>query len=335
MVDVILDIDAAGDDILAVLYGAFHSKINLLAVTTSCGASGSIEQASWVALNTLDIAGQTDIPVYSGAQGPLNPQAADDLESPVHFDDELRWKFGDRLDKFNTPAARPARMPESMAASDYLVQAFNERPGEISLVVTGPLTNIAMALQKDPGIAKKIKHAYIMGGCFKTPGNITPVTEYNIWADPEAAKIVFNSGMTITCVPLDICEDNRFACGMFTRDHIADLVNQGSGKAVEFIADKFPIYIDIWREYFKLGGFPMDDAIALALTVEEDLCQYTSPVYIDIELEGTLSRGQTVAYFGHQILKTGRDKQPNSRIATYLDGRRFIDGFVDVILERR
>ena len=335
MTDVILDIDAAGDDILAVLYGALHSEINLLGITTSCGASGSIEQASWVALNVLEVAGDMKTPVYKGSQGPMNPVAADDLDSPVHFDDELRWKFGDRLDKFNTPAKRPAREPEETETCDYLIRMFNERPGEIKLVVTGPLTNIGLALQKDPGIAGKIKHLYVMGGCFNTPGNITPVTEYNIWADPEAAKITFNSGVPITVVPLDICEDNNFACGMFTRDHIADLENFGSGKVVEYIADKFPIYVDIWREYFRLGGFPMDDAITLALTVEEDLCKYTDPVYIDIELEGTLSRGQTVAYFGSQILKTGQGKPKNSRIATWLDGRRFIDGFVDTMLGKR
>mgnify|MGYP000167735559 FL=1 len=331
MVDVILDIDSVGDDILAVIFGALNPKINLLGVTTVNGACGSIEQAVNVALNTVELTGK-NIPVYAGADKMLSPRKSDDEGDPVNFDEELRWKFGDRLDKFNEKAPTPVRKPEPISAKEFLIKSFNERPGEITLVTTGPLTNIAQALLDDPSIASKVKRAYILGGAFNIYGNITPVTEYNIWADPEAAKIVLNSDMKITLVPLDVCENNRFADGMLTRDHLADLTYGGKGKVIDFITDKFPIYIDLWREFFQLGGFPMDDVITLALAAYPELCEYTEEVFVDVELEGKISRGQTVAYFGRQIIKNKMRDHKNTVIAKSIKGKEFMDLFVNTII---
>lgn len=331
MVDVILDIDSVGDDILAVIFGALNPNINLLGITTVNGACGSIEQAVNVALYTVELTGK-DIPVYAGADKMLSPRKAKADGDPVNFDEELRWKFGNRLDKFNETAPKPTRKPEPVNATDYLIKSFTDRPGEITLVTTGPLTNIAQALLKDSSIASKVKRAYILGGAFNIHGNITPVTEYNIWADPEAAKIVLNSDMKITLVPLDVCENNRFADSMLTRDHLADLQYGGKGKVIDFIADKYPIYIDIWREFFQLGGFPMDDVITLALAAYSDLCEYTEEVFVDVELEGEIARGQTVAYFGRQIVKNKRREHKNTIIAKSIKGKEFMDLFVNTII---
>lgn len=331
MVDIILDIDSVGDDILAVIYGALHKEINLLGITTVNGACGSIEQAVNVALATVTLTGK-EIPVYQGADKMLSPRKTGAEGDPVNFDEELRWKFGSRLDKFNEKCPETERKAEKINAVDFLVNSFMERPGEIVLVTTGPLTNVALALQKEPAIAGKVKEAFILGGTFWTPGNITPVTEYNIWADPEAAKAVCNSGMKITLVPLDVCENNRFADGMLTRDHLADLHYGGTGDVVNYIIDKYPIYIDIWREYFQLGGFPMDDVITLALAVNPELCRYTENVFVDVELDGEIARGQTVAYFGKQIVKNPKRENRNTRIAESIDGKKFMNLFVDTVI---
>lgn len=331
MVDVILDIDSVGDDILAVLYGALSTRINLLGITTVNGACGSIEQAVNVALNTVELTGK-NIPVYVGADRMLSPRKSDAEGDPVNFDEELRWKLGDRLDKFNEIASKPAKEPEPISAVDYLIKSFNDRPGEITLVTTGPVTNIAQALLKDPSIALKIKRAYILGGAFNIHGNITPVTEYNIWADPEAAKIVLNSDMKITLVPLDVCENNQFADGMLTRDHLAEIQYESKGAVVDYIVNKFPIYIDIWREFFQLGGFPMDDVITLALAANPELCEYTKEVYVDVELEGEITRGQTIAYFGRQIIKNKRSEHKNTQIAKSIGGKQFMNLFVKTII---
>lgn len=331
MVNVIMDIDSVGDDILAVIYGAMSEKINLLGITTVNGACGSISQAVRVALHTVELTGKS-IPVYQGAEQMLRPVKADVNGDPVNFEEELRWKFGGRLDKFNEEVEEPAGKIQPESAVDFLIRSFHEKPGEIVLVTTGPVTNVALALQKDPSIATKIKRTYMLGGAFHINGNITPVTEYNIWADPEAAKLVLNSDMKITLVPLDVCENNRFADGMLTRDHLAELRYGGSGPVIDYIVDKFPIYIDIWREYFKLGGFPMDDVITLALAEEPELCRYTPEIHVDVELEGSLSRGQTVAYLGYQIIKDERKEHRNVQVAESIDGRRFIDLFVRTLI---
>lgn len=328
---IIMDIDSVGDDILAVLYMACREDAELLGITTVTGAAGDIQQAAWVAKNTAELTGR-DIPVYAGAAQPISDHNLDDSGDPVNFYEEFRWKFGDRLEKFNTPAQKPKGEIEEEYAVDYLVRMFRENPGEITLVTTGPLTNIALALEKDPSLASSVKEAYILGGSFHIYGNITPVTEYNIYADPEAAKKVLTSDMKITLVPLDVCENNAFADGMLTRDHLSDMQYQAKGEMIDYVCDKFPIYIDMWREYFQLGGFPMDDVITAALALDESLCKYTEPVHVDVELEGRLTRGQTVPFFGYQINKYPEREKKNVRIAVSVEGKRFMNLFTDTLI---
>lgn len=329
---VIMDIDSVGDDILAVLYMALNPKADLLGVTTVTGAAGDIQQAAWVAKNTVELTGK-DIPVYAGAGKPISDHILDDSGDPVNFYEEFRWKFGDRLEKFNTPAEKPKGEIEEEHAVDYLIRMIHENPGEITLITTGPLTNIALALEKDSSIVKDMKEMYVLGGSFKIYGNITPVTEYNIYADPEAAKKVLNSDIKITLVPLDVCENNEFADGMLTRDHLSDMQYMGKGTIIDYICDKYPIYIDMWREYFQLGGFPMDDVITAALATDEDLCKYTDTVHVDVELEGKLTRGQTIAFFGYQINKYPEREHRNVRIASTIEGKRFMNLFTETIIK--
>lgn len=330
MCKVILDIDSVGDDILAVIYGALHPGIELCGITTVCGACGSMEQANRVALNTVALTGKR-IPVYAGAEQMLAPRESGGAD-PVNFDETLRWKFGDRLDSFNTPAEKPELELEPLSAVDYIIKTVTENPGEITLVTTGPLTNLATTLLREPGVGRMIRRAYVLGGTFHVAGNITPASEYNVWADPEAAKIVLRSDIDIVLVPLDVCENNEFADGMLTRDHLADLHFGGGGRVVDFITEKYPIYIDLWREFFQLGGFPMDDVITLALAADEGLCKYSDRVFVDVELEGSITRGATVAYFGHQIVPNELKERRHTRIAQKIDGKRFMNLFVETIL---
>ena len=321
----ILDIDSVGDDILALLYCAKEKTLKLEGVTTVIGASGSIEQATKVALNTLYIANRQDIPVYKGAERPIVGHPKEVMEKPVKINEELKDIFGDRIKGFNPPAKKPNHKEQDKHAIDFIIETVMSNPNEISIVATGPLTNIGMAILQEPELSENIKECYIMGGVFKTPGNMTPVVEYNIWNDPEAAKIVFNSGVPITLIPLDICEDNSAADSMFTRDDIFDLSLMNNNKVASYIADFLPLYIDIWREYFKLVGFPMDDVIAAAVLVDDSLCKMTDRVYIDVETEGELTRGQCIAFFGNQILVKPKNK--NTRICTSVDGLKFKNMF--------
>jgi len=328
---IILDVDSAGDDILAVLFAAASPHLRLEGVTTVTGAAGGIEQVTNVVLNTLTLAGREDIPVAAGAWRPIVGNAKADMEAPVHFEKRLVARFGDRLKAFNPKAPPPNRPAIGRHAVDFILDTARAAPGEITLVTTGPLTNAAMAILQETELLRLLKRLLVLGGCFSTPGNMTPVTEYNIWADPEAARIVLNSDADKILVPLDVCEDNRAATGMLTRDDLADLTAAATNNpVVAMIADVFPIYIDIWREFFDLVGFPMDDVITAALAFAPDLCIMTEPLFVDVVLDGRIARGQTVAHRGRQILPGGGAK--TTRICTDIDGRRFLSIFKETML---
>ncbi len=324
---IILDVDSAGDDILAVLFAAAHPDIKLEGVTTVTGAAGPITQVTNVVLNTLSLAGRDDIPVHAGAWRPIVGNSKADMEAPVHFEKRLTARFGDRLKTFNPPAPTPKRTAAPGHAVDFIIETAKAHPGELTLVTTGPTTNAAMAILQEPALPSLLKNMLVLGGNFSTPGNMTPLSEYNIWADPEAARIVLNADCPKILVPLDICEDNRVADSMLTRDDLADMAAVTKDNAVvDMIREVFPIYIDIWREFFGLVGFPMDDVITVALAIDPDLAITTSPLFADVVIEKGIARGQTVAYRGHQILPGG-DGPKTTRIGTGLDGRRFLDMF--------
>jgi purine nucleosidase len=323
---IILDVDSAGDDILAVLFAAAHPDIKLEGVTTVTGAAGPIKQVTNVVLNTLSLAGRDDIAVHAGAWRPIVGNSKADMEAPVHFEKRLVARFGDRLKTFNPPAPEPQRTATPGHAVDFIIETVKANPGEITLVTTGPTTNAALAFLQEPRLPSLLKNMLVLGGNFTTPGNMTPLSEYNIWADPEAARIVLNAEVDKILVPLDICEDNRVADSMLTRDDIADMTaGMGDNPVVAMIRDSFPIYIDIWREFFDLVGFPMDDVITLALAIAPDLVETTDRLFADVVLEKGVARGQTVAYRGRQILPGGGPK--TTRIAIGLDGRRFLSIF--------
>jgi len=327
MAHIILDVDSAGDDILAILFACAHPEIQLAGITTTVGAAGSIEQTTKVALNTLTLAGRDDVEVYAGAWRPIVGNSPEEMQAPVHFEERLASFFGERLKHFNPPAPTPKRAAHPKHAVDFIIETAKAHPKEITLITTGPVTNIAMAMLQEPQLPALLKNMLILGGNFMTPGNITPLSEYNIWADPEAAKLVLNSDCSKILVPLDVCEDNRVADSMLTRDDIADMCTAACDNAVIRMIDKiFPIYIDIWRNFFGLVGFPMDDVITVALAIAPDLVTLTPPLFVDVVLEQGVARGQCVAWRGHQIFSK-ENVVKTTRIATNLAGRDFLNLF--------
>ena len=327
---IILDIDSVGDDILAVFFAALHPDFDLLGINAVSGASGSIDQATKVALHTVEVTGRK-IPVYRGAEGPLVKEQKNLLGDPVNFFASLEDKYGDRLQEMNK-AEETSLFEEKEVAWDFIIRMAHQYGEKLSIVCTGPITNLAVAIQKDPSIATMIGEVFVLGGAFHIPGNITPVSEYNIFADPEAAQLVFTSGASVTLVPLDICENNFFADSMLTRDALFDITSNSQSPVAKYMERKFPIYIDVWRSYFQLAGFPMDDVITAALAVREDLCTYTKRCHVEVALEGRLTRGQTIAFNGIQIYDYPNRKMKNVRIAQTVEGKKFMNLFVDTIV---
>ena len=327
---IILDIDSVGDDILAVFFAALHPDFDLLGINAVSGASGSIDQATKVALHTVEVTGRK-IPVYRGAEGPLVKEQKNLLGDPVNFFASLEDKYGDRLQEMNK-AEETSLFEEKEAAWDFIIRMAHQYGEKLSIVCTGPITNLAVAIQKDPSIATMIGEVFVLGGAFHIPGNITPVSEYNIFADPESAQLVFTSGASVTLVPLDICENNFFADSMLTRDALFDITSNSQSPVAKYMERKFPIYIDVWRSYFQLAGFPMDDVITAALAVREDLCTYTKRCHVEVALEGRLTRGQTIAFNGIQIYDYPNRKMENVRIAQTVKGKKFMNLFVNTIV---
>tara|TARA_R110002020_G_scaffold53338_6_gene149313 strand:+ start:16042 stop:17049 length:1008 start_codon:yes stop_codon:yes gene_type:complete len=328
---IILDIDGAGDDILAVLYAAGNPAIDLLGVTSVTGAAGAVEQVTRVALNALSLAKREDIPVAAGAWRPIVGNSKADTDAPVNVEKKLQTLLGDRLKGFNPPAPQPTHQAIDQHAVDFIIAQVRKYPGQVSVVATGPQTNVALALRMAPDIAQLAKRFVVLGGCFTTPGNITPVSEYNIWADPEAARVVLRCGAPVTLVPLDVCEDNRVAASMLTRDDLADLTfTAPDNRVTTWVCETFPVYVDIWRNFFELVGFPLDDAIAVATVVHPELFDFAPPCFVDVALYERLVRGQTVAHRGVQILDF--DGPKTTSVARNIDGRSFMAGFKSALV---
>jgi len=332
MAKIILDVDSAGDDILAILHALGSNDVDLLGITTVTGAAGPIEQVTRVAQRTLAIAGRGDVPVAAGAWRPIVGNTKADMQAPVHFEKRLEERFGERLKGFNVAAPEAGHPLDPRHAIDFIIDTAKAYPGEVTLVATGPQTNVALALRMAPELVEMLAGIVVLGGCVTTPGNMTPVAEYNIWADPEAARVVLASGARLTLVPLDVCEDNRVADSMLTRDDLNDLaIRAPQNKVIGYVCDTFPIYIDIWREFFGLVGFPLDDAIAVVAVTHPELFEMTEPLFVDVATGERLVRGQTVLCRGNQILEFAGPR--TTRVCLGLDGARFLRLFKSALVQ--
>ena len=318
---VILDIDGGGGDKLAILFAAASPDLKLEGVTTVSGAAGGVTQATETALNALAWAGRQDIPVAAGAWRPIVGNAKADMEAAVQFEKRLVACVGDRLKTFGAAALAGDKPPLAGHAVDFILDRARAAPGEITLVSTGPLTNVAMAFLQAPDFGGLLKRLVIFGGAISAPGNMTPIAEYNIWADPEAARIVLNADVDKILAPLDARQGGRGAADPPTRDAIVDLAaTAADNPVIAMIEAVFPIHGDLCGEVLDVEVSPLDGVMAAALAFAPDLCAMTGPYFVDVALEGRLCRGQTVAYRGRQILPGGGPK--TTRICADVDGPR-------------
>ena len=268
----IIDTDTASDDAVALVMALQHPDISVEAVTVVAG-NVPVEQGTQNALYITELC-KKQVPVYTGMARPLlHP-----LETAQHIHGI------DGLGDIGLPLH--SRKPASGHAVDALINTIKRFPGEITLVALGPLTNIAFALRLDASIAQRVKECIIMGGVGKGIGNVTPVAEYNIWADPEAAKIVFESGMPISMVGWDVCVNEA----TISLDEAQSIRQIGTALA-EFC-------IDI--QHVHSGGkinarpFVIADPLAMAVALNRDVATDVRRLFVSIETESKLCRGQTV-----------------------------------------
>jgi purine nucleosidase len=270
----IVDTDTASDDAVALIMALRAQDVAVLAVTVVAG-NVPLPQASRNARFTVELCGAS-VPVFEGALRPLlrEPQTAQFF----HGQDGL----GDR----GYPAPRTKAAPGH--AAHALVDTIRLHPG-LTLVTLGPLTNVALALLEAPEIAGLVGRCVVMGGAACTVGNVTPAAEYNIWCDPEAARICFRSGMPIEMVGWELCRGP--AC-LGPADVAA--VRALDTPLAHFAIDCNGTALEANRRLFGEDGIGLPDPVAMAVALDPSVVTRRSCHAVDVECEGTLTRGMTV-----------------------------------------
>jgi inosine-uridine nucleoside N-ribohydrolase len=299
----VLDVDTGTDDAIAIMLAGLDPRLELVAVTTVAGNT-SIDHTTENTLRVLDHIG-VEAPVHRGAAGPLVPSSA------VRGQAERSRKIhGDYLE------LPPARSKEQATpAAQFLVEAF-DGDSDVVLVPTGPLTNVATALLLDPGLAQRIPRLVLMGGSHAR-ANVTPSAEFNIWADPEAARIVLRSGIReLVVVPLDAT--HLALVSDEDCDRLEALGTLAGIAAAAIIRTRIAGYEAIQPQAISRSA-PVHDAVCVAHLVDPDVIE-TIEAHIDVELNGELTRGRTVV-----DLRPIPAQPANARWAFGADRGRFLD----------
>jgi len=301
--NVVIDCDVGIDDALAIMLALGSGELRLSAITTVCG-NAEVDKTSNNALKVLEAFDVTDIPVARGYGQPLRRELY--TAGYVHGSDGL----GDS----NIP--EPTLKLDLRHAVDVILE--EARQGGMHLVCLGPLTNLASALVKHPQLAKELEDVTIMAGAFGlTPygfGNVTPISEFNVYVDPEAAKIVFNSGLKLTVVGLDVTTDPS---ATLTRDRYQKIVSSPS-RGARFMKRISENLIESW------GSFSLHDPMAVAYLVDPTLLT-VKEFPVDVETEGVISRGQTIA--DRRPWREVVEFKGRANIAIAVDGPRFLTTF--------
>jgi purine nucleosidase len=307
----LIDTDTASDDAVAIMMALAEPSVRVLGLTTVAG-NVSVEQATRNALLTAEIC-NSEVPVFAGAEKPLT--RAHEHAHWFHGKDGL----GDR--GYPAPKRKAGREP----AVDAILRLAHAEPG-LTLVTLGPLTNIALALERDPKLAERIGRCVVMGGAPNCEGNVTPAAEYNIWVDPEAARAVFRSKLPIEMIGWHVSRGPSF----LRDDEIAAIEALGTAKA------KFAIQTNsAAREAYRVQtgevGLSLADPTAMAVALDRSIGLSWSRHRVAIESESELTRGMTVVdrlnvsgdANNAEVWRAAAGESEGADILWSLDSRRF------------
>jgi purine nucleosidase len=272
---VIIDTDPGVDDAFALLLAMRSPELKIEGITPVAG-NVPLELTLPNALRMVEIAGRTDIPVAAGASAPLMRRLV--TATYAHGENGLGGA------EFPEPKTKPV----AQRAAEFVRQTVRKYPGEITLITLGPLTNVATALNTDPELAGMVKGIVMMGGSL-SGGNITPAAEFNFYVDPEATRIVFQSGIPLTMVGLDVTRKTTLTD---EHQHTLEAAQNPAGQAAAKIARKA---IDHTRERGFLVGPNMHDSLAVATVIDPSVVTLQD-YYVDVETTGELTAGQTLGY---------------------------------------
>ena len=301
---IILDCDPGHDDAIALLLAHGNPNIELLAVTTVVG-NQTLDKVTRNALSVARIANITNVPFAAGAVRPLvrNVEIAPDIHGDSGLDGPVLPEPIIQLDKRH--------------AIDLIIETIMSHPPKtVTLVPTGGLTNIAMAVRKEPKIVERVKEVVLMGGGYHV-GNWSAVAEFNIKIDPEAAHIVFNEKWPVTMVGLDLTHQ-----ALATPD-VIEKIKAIKTKPAKFVLEMLEFFGKMYKQAQGFTYPPVHDPCAVAYVINPELIK-TKRVPVDIELTGTLTLGMTVADF-----RFPPDDNCHTQVATELDHTGFWDLIVD------
>ena len=323
----IIDADTGSDDAVALLIALRNPKINILGITI---ASGNVPMKQGVtnALSTTELCGEK-VDIYAGAEKPLTRDYIE-IYSLEEFIKHVRSRDPASasgqcvhgVDGMGDIGIEPKTSDiQKQTAVDYLVSSFNEQPDEITLVTLGPLTNIAEAINKDPSISSKVKHCYVMGGTSDGSGNVSAAAEYNIWVDPEAAQIVFNSGMQITMVGWD----NSYKYAMLREKEI-EKVKSINTKYSDFVVDIQKTLRELTLKTYGHDGFDLPDPITMAIAIDNSIIEESQQLHVVVDTRDGLTRGQTIVdYFDAE------NGEQNIRVVTKSSKEKFMELLMDSV----
>ncbi len=270
----LIDTDTASDDAVAIIMALRAPDVRVVAITTVAG-NVNVQQSTRNAIYTVELCG-ADVPVYAGAEKPL-----------LRTYQNATWFHGrDGLGDHGYPP--PRRAPGKLHAVDAIVEAIEANPGLV-IVTLAPLTNLALALAKKPDIAAKVGRCVVMGGAPCCEGNVTPAAEYNIWVDPEAARMVMLSGLPVELIGWHLCRGDA----VVREDDIAQIQTFNNDVA------RFAIECNSHaRKAYKVqtgeDGISLPDPVAMCIALDPTVGTEWSSHYVEIETQSELTRGMTV-----------------------------------------
>ncbi len=305
MIPVILDCDPGHDDAFAIMLAAADPQVELLAVTTVSG-NGPIDKVTDNARRVATLAGLLDTLIAEGAGEPLNGRAA--AASQIHGESAL--------DGAELP--EPAVPLSPLPAVEQMLALLSESPDPVTLVATGPLTNVATLLREHPEAAARIDLISLMGGS-SGRGNWAPLAEFNIWADPEAARIVFDSGLPIRMVGLDVTHQ------VLATSAVLDALRAQGTALADTCVDLLLFFAQAYRDLFAMPDPPLHDPLAVLAVTHPDWFTWKS-CNVVVETDGTYTRGATVVDLDDV---TGRPA--NTQFAVSVDVDRFWRLMLDAV----
>ncbi len=316
---VIIDTDPGVDDALALLFAMRSPELKIEAITPVAG-NVPLDLTLPNALRMVEVAGRTDIPVAEGARAPLARRLV--TAAYVHGDNGLDGV------EFPAPKTKPVDEP----AAEIIHRIASRSPGEVSIIAVGPLTNVATALRAYPSLTKEIREIVLMGGSL-SGGNMTPAAEFNIYVDPEAASIVFGSGVPLTMVGLDVTEK----CTL-TDDHVKTL--EAGEDAISKAAARITRNALEHSRKADWGPPAMHDPLAVATFIDRTIVRLEK-CFVAVETQGELTAGETLGYKRAPIRQSAPLENssatsevvsstfvPNTNVAVEVDAARFFHMFI-------